>query len=1165
MDDGEQAESLGTGRKYGSPRESHPCNIFKRSIVTSVTSSIRAFLPPAIPLSPITSKCSCDPIAERRYESCIAGWPSPYASSSVNGGGPVSKENMSGIIGSIKGVNRIFPHLDDLVSVQPDVDINSPIRTVLGIGERSSKSAETQLDFHRPDIAMQEYIKASIIAIDVIPRHKDYVLVQSDRGELHRQYMGLTKRINAQHKKFEDVKALIKENNTRSGVKPASAAQTIDDNMKTPQTNGHSRGQSTHMPGVDGNSTNGVQDDLRGDSPSNTTNHVGTSSKPPTPRQKPVIQPKPEALHGKALQPQGNGPQADLMARFARLRSPEPKTAVQDPRIRTQPISIPEASESTTGSPISSENNYATISRPTGPREIPSVPQTAPQQTKLELDVQIPQMPRAPDAIYTPTRNAETAATANLPSSFQRPSSFLPNGRKSSAPPISSVGPTPVPMEPAQDYFSTMYAVKDQSPAQTKKSQPVFIPESVYISAEDVLKYTRLGSQVVKIMLVDLRSRDEFDSGHIMSQSIICVEPIALRRGISGEELEEGMVLAPDHEQALFERRAEYDMVIFYDQSSTLVNPFNSGVGDPRGCLHDFAAAVYDFGYEKRLKRRPMLLVGGLDAWVDLLGQNSLKVTSNSEITTKPAKPVRHLGRVPIARDARKAALARSKVESRLLTKEEENRWDQTLREDQIIGRPADADSSTPDELFYAKTTDDFFRRYPDISTMQESMVSSTRPRSLGSYADELPNTIPRPPARPPPALPRQRSSGITERGPPVVYSAAHSVNNQAITKTPRIPGLTGLNNPKNLCYLNTVLQSISATVFLRELLINHQYPPREQIPAKDDETSDPPQLMVRNLGSVMKHLWSGYYDWISPRTFQEYVQALHLRMGRGGISRAEAFGSFDRQHDASEFAHFLTTIMGDELNPRRNISLRVFNDEQHSDLAKMPVMRAATLDWQRITEAENSPFTHYMSMQSAFVRKCTHCTWKSNQFDTFTRIHLPMVNQQKKITLIQLLQANFGEKVLEKLEGFNCPNKECKIEGGCTEGRYFTRLSEYVAIDLKRFTNDLQKIKTLVTFPENNLDLTEFFYPHSEGAQSQDEYKPPFLYQCYGVMQHAGGSIKGGHFWALTKHLDKPSIPDGPGSWHSYNDTIVTKRDFQETQRSETYSILLRRQKGRI
>lgn len=762
--------------------------------------------------------------------------------SSVNGVVPINATNgikANGIDG-MKGANRVFPHLDDLLAARPNVDMNWPMRRLLQEGELLAKQADTHLDFRRPDVALQEYIKASIVAVELIPRHKDYPSLHADRGDLHRLYTGLNKRISAQHEKFADVKQIVKENNSRSGVKPTlhSALHEVEANGLQ---SGHVRAQSTQSPLTNGSSTNGTP-----------------------PRKKPPVQPKPEALHGNAIRPTsgGNIPHTDLAARFANLRTPEPK---QDPRIRTQPISIPGLAGSATGP--TQAGNYTTMNKPTGPRDFPSVPRTTP----LPLGINIPAtaMPKPPAAVYdSPIRGPETSA-ANLLSS--RSSSYRNSSRENSAPPISTVGPTPTLVDNRSDYFAQpTHTSGDDGYAWKQQKRAPVLSDSPTVSAEELVDLLAQSSQSFRILLVDLRSREEFDTGHIMSQFIICVEPITLRHGISGEELADSMVIAPDLEQNLYDQRHEFDLIVFYDQSSESLKPLNSGDSETQNTLKNFVAAVFEYGYDKRTKRSPKLLSGGIDAWVDLLGPNSLKNSLNGAIVDAARnvlKPGRPLSRTSMARARNLPVKRRRTYSSRPLTKEEEHAWDSKMKEESAVRSPTTPGDSQAEDLVYARTTEDFFRRYPELPAIQESMIKPiSTPLGPQSHQDQFSSVVPRPPARPAPALPRQRSSGISERGPIAQY--AHTTGD-TITEYRVVPGLTGLHNPNNLCYMNSAIQALSATPFLRDILLKHQYPPTIPIPRKEGETSDPPQLMVRSLGNLLGHIWSGQYDYVTPHTIR--------------------------------------------------------------------------------------------------------------------------------------------------------------------------------------------------------------------------------------------------------------------------------------------------------
>jgi len=806
------------------------------------------------------------------------GPPHSRSTSVVNVGGPISTEtgtkpNGNGIA-TAKGSPRVFPHLDDLISARPNVDINRPLRKILQDGELSAKQADTYMDFQRLDLAIQEYMKAKVLATEIIPRHKDYPSLQAERGELHRAYTGLMKRIQAQSAKVDTIIEVIKENNARSGVQPQQRAEP-DEQVSGERVKGHARAQSLQSPALNGTSrisANGYGHSEHSNGIPETSALVPTSANGSPVRKKPPVQPKPQALHGKSLHPGGDGtalksPQMDLEARFARLRSPN-STPGQDPRIRTQPISVPESPRASR-QPIATTKSSSTI-RPSGPREMPSAPTSALRPSRVSIDVQIPGMPRPPDAIYSPDRNTESLVALNLPTSVPRSSSYLGTSSQTSAPPISTVGPTPSITDARKDYFSL--PVDADSPGSShniSKGQDPVVAEVTAVSAEGLMKYLGMGSQALRLLVVDLRSREEFDAGHIMAQSVICVEPVSLRKGMSAEELGESIVLSPDTEQKLYEQRHEFDLIVFYDQSSSSINQTHQ-IHESSNHLQYFAEAIFDYGYSKRPKQRPMLLLGGLDAWVDLMGPGSLQtsstgILSSTGIRRKPLKPARPLGRVPMAR--KDQALARKPQESRPLSREEENQWAETLREDTHVKNPG-AENSESDEFSYVRTTEDFFRRYPELPSVQESMVSTRPSTSMNKHHNESANAMPGPPARPAPALPRQRSSGISERGPSATYSMSSGTGPETITSTPVPPGLTGLDTTGVSCYANAVLQCLSATKPFRDFLISYNYPTYPLPPRKGAEISDPPQLLTRNLKKVFGFLWCGQYEWITPKTF---------------------------------------------------------------------------------------------------------------------------------------------------------------------------------------------------------------------------------------------------------------------------------------------------------
>lgn len=77
------------------------------------------------------------------------------------------------------------------------------------------------------------------------------------------------------------------------------------------------------------------------------------------------------------------------------------------------------------------------------------------------------------------------------------------------------------------------------------------------------------------------------------------------------------MSLSPTHESSLFAARHFYDLVIIYDRSSTALpqSPPTNTTSSAQRTLYNLTTAIYEREFLKSLKRQPMLLRGGWEAW----------------------------------------------------------------------------------------------------------------------------------------------------------------------------------------------------------------------------------------------------------------------------------------------------------------------------------------------------------------------------------------------------------------------------------------------------------------------------------------------------------------------------------------------------------------------
>ena len=77
------------------------------------------------------------------------------------------------------------------------------------------------------------------------------------------------------------------------------------------------------------------------------------------------------------------------------------------------------------------------------------------------------------------------------------------------------------------------------------------------------------------------------------------------------------MVIAPRQETTLFDNRDKFDLVTVYDGSST-------SFGDANTPLSTLVRVISEQAFRKILKRMPMMLVGGIEAWKRELGETEL-------------------------------------------------------------------------------------------------------------------------------------------------------------------------------------------------------------------------------------------------------------------------------------------------------------------------------------------------------------------------------------------------------------------------------------------------------------------------------------------------------------------------------------------------------------
>lgn len=415
-------------------------------------------------------------------------------------------------------------------------------------------------------------------------------------------------------------------------------------------------------------------------------------------------------------------------------------------------------------------------------------------------------------------------------------------------------------------YFPDPSSASRQNMSRRKS---VNIARESQISAHKLYDYLNY----FNVLLIDLRPRDSFDAGHIWTRNIMCIEPTSLRTGMSADQLQEGLVLAPDVEQAMFEKRDNFDLVVYYDQSTQSSSYLSTPVGNSQEqLLKDLCDSLVEFNGDKPLQRPPILLSGGLDAWVDLLGVQALVVSNTSSTQkVKAARPIQR--RPPAGANSQLYIRKRRTRDYNPLDADEARDWAEKARSESIALRNTLEVTQEDEELEAVpiyRSTEEFLKRYPEISPIErQSMMSpqASVPPPVPSYPIER---IPVAPSRPAPAAPKHAYRGAHEQ-----QSSTYNVATRGPQPAPYIPPSelprnirlprTGLINFGATCYMNSTIQCLNATIPLTKMFRSGNF--RKYLQRENWKGSK--GILPETYSNLILNLWQGDVTAVRPSTFR--------------------------------------------------------------------------------------------------------------------------------------------------------------------------------------------------------------------------------------------------------------------------------------------------------
>ena len=334
--------------------------------------------------------------------------------------------------------------------------------------------------------------------------------------------------------------------------------------------------------------------------------------------------------------------------------------------------------------------------------------------------------------------------------------------------------------------------------------------------------------------------------------------------------------------------------------------------------------------------------------------------------------------------------------------------------------------------------------------------------------------------------------------------------------------GLSGLSNLGNTCFINSCVQVLSHTYELNDFLEKQTY--KKRLQNKCDS------VLLVEWDNLRKLLWTENCV-ISPNKFFKTIHKV------AEMKNIEIFTGYS-QNDLTEFLLFIIDCFHTALS--REIKMTISgNPENETDLAAIACFKMI----------KNMYSKEYSEVWNIFYGVhvseiiCLETNKKlSMSPEPYFMIDLPIPSNIIEPSIIDCFNLYVEGEVLDgENQWFN---EETNQKQSIQKRIRFWSMPNVLVVDLKRFNSKNRKDQKLVTFPIDNLDLSQYIIGYK---------KQSYIYELYGVCNHTGSAL-GGHYTSYVKNAN--------GKWYHYNDEDVNEVKIVESIISPKAYVLFYRKK---